>query len=171
MGKIKEKFWEEFKAYLLNVLYITLCFSVFVDYTRLILAHYEIKFAHYGISLINGLILGKVILIAEHLKVGQGFEDKPLIIPTLYKSFLFTLCVFLLGVIELTIRTLIQAGNPAMIFDAFINKFSYVWFAKTLVVFVVFIPFFSMKELSRVLGKGKISALFFKSRPQNGGEL
>ncbi|MDD4893736.1 MAG: hypothetical protein PHW54_00280 [Candidatus Omnitrophica bacterium] len=166
MGKIKEKFWREFKAYWLNVLYITLCFTVFVDYARLILAHHEIKYAHYGISVINGLILGKVILIAEHLKVGQGFEDKPLIIPTLYKSFLFTLCVLLLGTIELTIRTLIQTHNPATIVDALISKISYAWFAKILIVFVVFIPFFSMKELSRVLGEGKISALFFKSRPR-----
>ncbi len=166
MGKFKEKFWKEFKAYWINVLYITLCFSFFADYTRLILAHYEIKFAHYGISIINGLILGKVILIAEHLKVGQGFEDKPLVIPTLYKSFIFTLCVLLLGVIELTIRTLIQTHNPAAIFGAFVNRISYEWFAKVLIVFVVFIPFFSMRELSRVLGEGKVSALFFKSRPK-----
>jgi len=170
MEGIKQKFWEGFKTYWINALYITLFFSVFANYTRLILAHYEIKYAHYGISLIKGLVLAKIILIAEHLHIGQGFEDKPLVIPTLYKSFLFTLCAIILGVIELLIRALLKGGNSSAIFDTFINSFSYDWFAKTLVIFVIFIPFFGIRELSRMLGKGKISALFFLSRPQSGNQ-
>ncbi|MDD2679495.1 MAG: hypothetical protein PHO03_01655 [Candidatus Omnitrophica bacterium] len=164
---IKEKIWDVFKSYWVNVLYITLFLSVFANYTRLILAHYEISYAHYGISLINGLILAKVILIAEHLHIGQGFEDKPLIVPTLYKSFLFTICVMILAVIEVMIRTLLQAGNPAAIIPRFTGDFSYIWLAKTLIVFIIFIPFFGIRELGRVLGKGKISGLFFRSRPKS----
>ncbi|MBP7836217.1 MAG: hypothetical protein KA022_01925 [Candidatus Omnitrophica bacterium] len=158
----KQKIWEGFKSYWINALYITLFFSVFANYTRLILAHYEIAYAHYGVSLIKGLILAKVILIAEHLHIGEGFEDKPLAIPTLYKSFLFTLCVILLGAIELVIRALLHGGNSTAIFNTFSNGFSYEWLAKMWVVFVIFIPFFAMRELSRVLGRGKISKLFFQ---------
>ncbi|MFA5272478.1 MAG: hypothetical protein WC412_09120, partial [Candidatus Omnitrophota bacterium] len=42
-----------------------------------------------------------------------------------------------------------------------IKCFTYDWFAGMLIAFAVFIPFFAIKELSRVLGEGKISALFF----------
>ncbi len=169
MEGMKQKLWNGFKEYWINVLYITLFFSVFASYTRLILAHYEISYAHYGISLIKGLILAKVILIAEHLHLGDGLEDKPLVVSTLYKSFLFTICVILLGLLELYIRALLRnSGNLPAAFNSFLNSFSYGWLAKTLVVFVIFIPFFSMRELSRVLGKGKISSLFFQARVKQG---
>ncbi|MFA5231508.1 MAG: hypothetical protein WC060_02005 [Candidatus Omnitrophota bacterium] len=164
MEGIKQKIWEGFKAYWINALYITLFFSVFANYTRLILANYEISYAHYGVSLIKGLVLAKIILIAEHFHIGQGFEDKPLVIPTLYKSLLFTICTIILGVIELLIRVLLQTGNSASVIDRFIGSFSYEWLAKMLVVFVIFIPFFGIRELSRVLGRGKISGLFFQKR-------
>jgi len=163
----KQKIWDVFKTYWINVLYITLFFSVFTNYKRLILAHYNIDYAHYGISLIKGLLLAKIILILEHLHIGQGFEDKPLIIPTLYKSFLFTVCAIILGVIELIIRALAQSGSSSATIDTFISSFSYEWFAQTLIVFVIFIPFFGIRELSRVLGAGKISGLFFQSRSKS----
>jgi hypothetical protein len=39
------------------------------------------------------------------------------------------------------------------------------FFAKSLVVFVTFVPVFAFKELGRVLGKGKIWELFFRKGP------
>jgi hypothetical protein len=161
----KQKFLGEFKAYWINVLYVTLFFSIFTDYRRLILAHYNIIYQEYGISLIKGLILAKVILVAEHLHLGRGFENRPLIVPTLYKSFLFTICAIILSIIEFMIRDFSKANAPASIADIFIKGFSYEWFASTLAVFVIFIPFFGIKELARVLGRGKMSELFFHRRP------
>jgi len=158
----KEKFWKAFKTYWLNVLYITVFFSVFTDYRRLVLAHYGINYGEYGISLIKGLVLAKVILIAEHFAVGQGFENKPLIIPTLYKTVLFTCCVVILGAVEAMIR--ISLKLRSLSFNAFIDNFSYDWFASIMIVLVFFIPFFGLRELSRVIGEGKISALFFRNK-------
>ena len=161
---IKQKLWSEFKTFWFNAFYITLFFSVFTDYKRLVLAHYQISYTNYGVSIINGLVLAKVILIADHLHIGRRFEDKPLIIPTLYKSFLFTLCVAVLSMIESVIRGLFKTGSLSNMFGAFRNNFSYEWFAAMLVVFAVFIPFFVIRELNRVLGEGKIMELFFLRR-------
>ena len=159
---LKQKVLRGLKAYWINVVYITLFFSIFTDYRRLILAHYQIPYRDYGISLIKGLILAKVILIAEHFHLGAGFENKPLVYPTLYKSFLFTVCVAALGVIEAMIRGLLRAEGFTGVQKMVIKCFTYDWFAGMLIVFAAFIPFFAIKELSRVLGEGKISALFFR---------
>lgn len=159
---LKQQIWSKFKAYWVNVLYITLFFSVFTDYRRLILAHYQIAYKDYGISLIKALVLAKVILVAEHFHLGTGFENKPLIYPTLYKSFLFTICVAILSVIEAMIRGFLRAEGFSRAPDIFIKCFTYEWFAGMLVVFAAFIPFFAIRELSRVLGRGKITELFFK---------
>jgi len=160
---LKQKILSGLKAYWINVLYITLFFSIFTDYRRLILAHYQIPYKDYGISLIKALVLAKVILVAEHFRLGTGFENKPLIYPTMYKSFLFTIAVAILSVIEAMIRGFLRAEGFAGVQNMIIKCFTYDWFAGMLIAFAAFIPFFAIKELSRVLGKGKISELFFRS--------
>jgi hypothetical protein len=167
---IKQKILSGLKNYWINVFYITLVFSVFSSYRRLILAHYQISYENYGISLINGLILAKVILVAEHLHIGRGFEDRPLAVPVLYKSFLFTVCVMILSIAESNIRGFWKAKACGSAFDTFLGTVSYEWLAGMLAVFVIFIPFFAIRELERVLGSGKISKLFFQRREGAGPE-
>ena len=82
-------------------------FGVFTTYRRLLLAHYGISYEDYGISVIRALVLGKVVLVAEALHLGRGFEEKPLIVPTLYKTFLFTVCVAVFDIAEALVRGLI----------------------------------------------------------------
>ena len=159
---LKQKIFGELKTYWVNVLYITLFLSIFTNYRRLMLAHYQIAYKDYGISVIKALVLAKIILVAEHLRLGKGFENKPLIIPTMYKSFLFTICVAVLSVIEFMIRAFLKTKGFSGVQDMFMRCFSYEWFAGMLVAFAVFIPFFAIRELGRVLGRGKISELFFR---------
>jgi hypothetical protein len=44
------------------------------------------------------------------------------------------------------------------------SGFNCEWLSSALVVFFVFIPFFAVRELGRVLGEGMISGLFFRRR-------
>jgi hypothetical protein len=148
--------------YWLIVLYMAVLFAVFTIYRRLILAHYQVSYEAYGISVIKAMILGKVVLVAEELRLGRGLEDKPLMVPTLYKSFLFTICVALFGVVETMIRSLIHGRGLTGAVEELVGQYTYEWLAEALVVFFTFIPFFAVRELNRVLGEGKISRLFFR---------
>ena len=150
--------------YWLTVLYMALFFGAFFNYRRLILAHHQIIYEAYGISVIKALVLGKVVLVAESLRLGRGFEDKPLIVPTLYKSIIFTVCVALFNVIESMIRSFIHGIAPMGAVDELISQFNYEWLAGAIVVFISFIPFFGVRELRQVLGEGTIGKLFFHSR-------
>lgn len=167
MSKLKEKLAEELKTYWINVLYITLFFTVFTNYKRLILAGYDIAYENYGISIIKALVLAKTIIIADHLHLGRRLEQKPLVYPTLYKSLLFTVCVAILNIIEFMVRGFIQTKELVIAPVLFMKHFSYTWFASILATFVLFIPFFAMRELERVLGRGKVTDLFFRKRAQN----
>jgi hypothetical protein len=139
-------------------------FGVFTNYRRLILAHYQISYEDYGISLIKALVLAKVVLVAKKLRLGQRFDDKPLIAPTLYKSFLFTICVAIFGVVESMIRAFLGGRGLTEAIDEVMSKFDYEWFAGALVVFFAFIPFFAAIELTKVLGEGTIAKFFFRGR-------
>jgi len=160
----KQKILHEMIEYWITALYMALFFGVFSNYRRLILAHHQISYKDYGISVIKALILAKVVLVAESLRLGRGFEDKPLIVPTLYKSFIFTVCVALFNVIESMIRSFIHGIGPMEAIDKLMGRFTYELLAGGLVVFFVFIPFFAVRELRQVLGEGTISKLFFHRR-------
>jgi hypothetical protein len=160
----KQKILHEMIEYWITVLYMALFFGVFSNYRRLIQAHLQISYEDYGISVIKALVLAKVVLVADSLRLGRGFEDKPLIVPTLYKSFIFTVCVTLFNVIGSMIGCFIHGIGPMEAVDELMSGFNYEWLARALVVFFAFIPFFAVRELRRVLGNGLILKLFFQRR-------
>ncbi len=157
------RFLVELKAYWIIVLYLSIFFGVFTTFQRLMLAQHGIEYGEYGIGIIKALVLGKVILIAEKLGVGGRFRGKPLSIPTLWDTLIFTLCVALFHFAEVAIKHLIHAGTTGLA-AAVTSELDYAFVAHALVVFFAFIPFFAVRELTRVMGEGKLSQLFFARR-------
>jgi hypothetical protein len=160
----KHKLFLEMTAYWINVCYLTILFAVFTSYRRLILANYDISYSNWGISLIKALVLAKVIMIGGLFHF-RSLENKPLIFPTLFKSVIFTFWVVLFALGESAIRGFLHGKGLAGALDHLLSEGTDEFFAKCLVVFVAFIPFFAFKELGRVLGKGKIWGLFFRKGP------
>lgn len=158
----KQKLVHELINYWTAVLYMAIFFGVFFNFQRLMLAHYQISYSDYGIGIIKALIFAKVVLVAETMHLGRGFEDKPLVVPTLYKTFLFTLCVAVFGAAEGMVRGLVGGLDLMGAVDEVISGFNYEWLSRVLVVFFAFIPFFMVRELGRVLGEGMIGRLFFR---------
>jgi hypothetical protein len=101
--------------------------------------------------------------VAEALHLGRGFEEKPLIVPTLYKTFLFTVCMAVFDVAEALVRGFIGGLILMGSVDALIPRFHFEWLSRALVIFFAFIPLFAMRELRRVLGEGVIE-IFFRRR-------
>lgn len=166
---LKEKFKREMKIYALNVFYLFLFFGMFATYRRLILAQYQISYLSYGISLIEALVLAKVLMVGEMLRLGRGFEHQPLIIPTLYKTIMFTLLVGIFTLLEPLVIGLVRGRSVSQSLDLIISE-KYEFIAKCVVTFFAFIPFFGIRELGRVLGKGKMAELFFNHK-SNSNEM
>ncbi len=163
-GNWKEKLLHEFTEYWLNVIYLTLVFAAFTQYRRLLLAAYDILYTNYWFAVIEALILAKVIMIGDVVRLGRGLEKKPLIVPTLYKTVVFTLFVGAFTVLEHAIKGLwTGTGFMGGIAD-FFGKGSHELLANCIVVFVAFVPFFAVKELQRVFGKNELRSLFFRRR-------
>ena len=164
-GNLKKKLLHEVETYWVYVVYLTLVFAAFTQYRRLILSDVGISYTDYGVALIEAFIFAKVIMIGDALHIGRGFEHKPLIFPTLLKTAIFALFVGLFVLIEYAIKGLIKSKGAVEGVMELLGKGPYEVLAGGLVIFVAFIPFFALKELSRVLGgEGKILALFFRRR-------
>jgi hypothetical protein len=164
----KQRILHELISYWLLVFYMAIFFGVFTTYRRLLLAHYGISYEEYGISVIRALVLAKVVLVAEALRLGRRFEEKPLIVPTLYKTFLFTVCMVVFDIAEALVRGLINGLGPMGAVDHLMTRFHYEWLSRALVIFFAFIPLFAVRELRRVLGEGAIGIFFRRPAAEAG---
>jgi hypothetical protein len=165
-GNLKKKIFHEVAEYLINVAYLSLMFAAFTQYRRLILAAHDIAYTNYWVAVIEALILAKVIMIGDAFRLGRGFEDRPLIYPTVYKAVVFSIFVAVFKLIEHTIKGLWKGEGIMVGLVDLSEKGLYVILANSLVVLVAFIPFFAVKELGRVLGENKIGTLFFRRREE-----
>jgi hypothetical protein len=163
-GDLKKKIVHEVVEYWIIVLYLAILFAAFTQYRRLLLAAYDITYTNYWVAAIKALVLGKVIMVGEALRIGRGLEQKPLIFATLYKTLVFTLFLAIFIVLENVIKGLWKETGFTGDIVEFLGVGSHEFLANCLVVFVALIPFFGIKELSRVIGQDKIRALFFQKR-------
>ncbi|HUL38413.1 MAG TPA: hypothetical protein VLW47_12060 [Thermodesulfobacteriota bacterium] len=74
--------------------------------------------------------------------------------------------IALFAAVESAIRGFLHGKGLDGALDHLLSEGTHEFFAKCLVVFFAFIPFFAFKELGRVLGKGKIWQLFFRKGPE-----
>ena len=162
---LKERIFSGMTRYWIYVVYLTLVFAAFTQYRRLILADVGIIYTDYWVALIKAFIFAKVIMIGDALKLVRGLDDKPLIIPTLVKTVVFTVLVSIFTFIEHAVRGLWSGTGFVDGLMHFLDKGSLEVLANALVVFAAFIPFFALRELSGVLGgEMKLLALFFKRK-------
>lgn len=160
---MKQKINREMKQFVIIFLYLFLLIGAFNVYGWLLLAEYQVGNFVYGYSLVEALVLAKVIIVGEGLGIGERFSARPLIFPTLYKTMLFALCVLALGVLEHLVTGFLHGKNVAGVFQEVIRG-RYEILGRVLIMFVAFIPFFAFRETMRVLREAKLFDLFFRSR-------
>ena len=70
--------------------YLAFFFCALATYTMLLLRKYDLdSYLTYSFAIINALVIGKVILIAQMAHLGRSYEKKPLYQAIFYKAFLF----------------------------------------------------------------------------------
>jgi hypothetical protein len=162
---LKQKAYHELKEFFGIALYLWVILALFQLYRSLLLREEHISVvAHQWFAVINALALGKVLLIAKALHLGEWADDWPLIYPTLLKSALFTIVLACFKILE-------DAGLGMYRGKSFQQSIADMGggtlngiLCVSLILFVTLIPFFVITELQGVLGEGKLMQLFFRPR-------
>lgn len=157
----KQEITHEIHWFLIYFTFFALFLSSLVLYRRLILAEYAISYFHYSYGIFEALILSKIILLGQRFKLGERFSDSSLIIPTFYKTVIFTFFALIFSTLEHFITGFLHGKDIAEIYQKFMNEGMYEVLASILVIFLVFILFFAFVETGRVLGENKLINLFF----------
>jgi hypothetical protein len=155
----KHRAKHELKDYAIVSTYLAVLFCTVAAYTTLLLKKYDVTddTLTYTFAIINALVIGKVILIGEMLRLGRRAETRPLYQSVLLKSFLFGLLVFAFHLLEEFIKRLIH-GKPAgtVLHELDLEQM----LARSIIILCAFVPLFAFRELRRVLGEEKLYALF-----------
>ncbi|WP_148338791.1 hypothetical protein [Aquicella siphonis] len=154
----------EMRAFIFYTVFLSLLLFAFTLYRRILLNDFGSQNIRYGYSLIEALVLAKIILIGRKMKLGERYAHKPLLIPVLYKTVVFCLLMFLVHFTGYVITALFSGMSmPEIMNRLAVSKLNEM-IAQILVMFFVFIFFFSFLEIGRIMGGEKLFNLFFKSR-------
>ena len=156
------KLLEEAKTMLIFFLYLFLFFSAFTIYGRLMLEEYGIAYVQYGYNFIEALVLSKVIVLGQFLKLGERFHNRPLIIPTLYKTLWFSGLIFAFSLVEHLVSGWLHGKASRVVMKEILNQGLPLILAHTLVKVLALVPLFAATELGRVIGEGNLFELFFR---------
>lgn len=165
-NNIKQKLFTELKRFYLYTFFLFILFDVFNLYDRLLLRgegdlDSQLR---YGYSLVEALILAKVIMIGEAFEIGNKFKRWPLVVHVIYKTLAFTLLLLVFNILEHCLFGWLAGHSFEEIYQKLIEHNINIILARDLIMMVIFAQFFTMLETSRALGDDKLFALFFKRR-------
>jgi hypothetical protein len=161
---LKQRAVSEMEELLVIALFLFALLGALTTYTRLMMPDVSL---HWGYAAIESLVLAKLILIGKLLHLGERTRDKPLVVIALKRSLVFGVFVVVFKLIEHVVRALVK-GESAMAELARLFAQPAEIGAYLLVLFVVFVPFFSLQEAGRMLGEERFLDVL-RRRPQAGG--
>jgi hypothetical protein len=119
------------------------------------------SFYHQGFAIINALVLAKIIFFAEEFHVADELKDRPLIYPVVYRSAVFAL---ILTVFHLLEEMLAGLWKGKTVVESLSGKSLLEIVIVAVIMFIVLMPFFALREIGRDVGDDKLFEQFFLRR-------
>jgi hypothetical protein len=164
-GRIGRRFVHAFREVLPPTLFFLFSFNLIVFTTNLLIHDYWFKLSGFLLATTTALIVGKAVLVANHIRLIDRFRGAPLIQPILYKALFYTLVVLVVRLLEHFIHLAIDDHGFRVAFDTAVQDFSWRRFAAVQIwIFTCFLIYVTATELSRLLGEGQLFRLFFRHR-------
>jgi hypothetical protein len=158
---LKEKVVREFKNFAVIFFYVWIILGLFTLHKALILHLRPLNGQVF--ALINALVLGKVILLLEILKVGEVFPSKPRVVRVLVKAAMYGLLLLAFNVVEESIKGWFDHKT----FTESIAEIGGGRLEGMLIVAVItgtaLIPYLICQEVSRAMGRERLIYLLLKS--------
>jgi hypothetical protein len=162
---LKQKALEEAKRMLVITAYLWALFSVFEVHRLAVLRAQHLPYSYrVGFSLINALILAKVILIAEALRAGKRSAGATMFAAVMFKSGLFAIILICFNFVEDVLVGLFHGKTLAVSFPELAGGGLEGQLLVGLMIFVVLIPFFAFTELRRAIGEDEFHDLVFRQK-------
>lgn len=143
-------------------LFFLIGFGYILLIMKLFLKEYSIDTYIFSKAIIGALVAAKAVAIMDVTPWMNRFEQSPRYLSILYKTFVYTLAVVILGVIEHLLHAYHETKAIAPAFKSFIaSENFYQFMAVILCISIVFFLHNIFRELDTYLGKGNMNKFFF----------
>jgi hypothetical protein len=113
----------------------------------------------------SALVIGKAVLVANHLPFFRRFDTAPIVQPILFKTIIYCLVVLVVRFIERLVKYWLAGGTVEGIPDYVENHFSWNRFiAIQIWVFILFLIYTVAAELNSLFGSGELAKILFTRR-------
>jgi hypothetical protein len=162
--RLRTRAVHELREFAAMFFYLLIPLSLFAFHRAMVLKERGIDYHFDGLAMINALVLAKVMLVAEELGLGTRWRLRPLIWPILDKSISFAVLLLIIHEAEEGLKGVIH-GKGFIESLPFVGGGGLVGLLPVdLNVAIALVPFFAYRELSLVMGPGKLEALLFRPR-------
>jgi hypothetical protein len=154
---------KEIETVALTTLYFAVWLGVLMLIKRLILEEYRIEFRGMSLALLGALVIAKVVLILEHVPLGQWVRRHAALVDVALRTLMYTLGVVVVLLLEKAFESRHENGGfGAALAKVFQHRdIPHVW-ANTICVGSALLVFNALAVLRHHLGMGRLIPLFLK---------
>jgi hypothetical protein len=161
----KERIVREVKNLAVVLVYLWVFLTVFELHQAIVLSEHDIPYNYAEglvLAFVNAWILAKFVVIGEGLRIGHRWHSKPLWQAILLKSAIFGVILMGCHLVEESLSRVWRAKSLAAGFPILNAKAVIDGLTLTLIVIIVLVPFFTARELRRILGKDMLQAALLR---------
>ena len=159
-----------FRHLLPPTLYFFVAFNLIVFTTNLLAHNYWFNLGSFILASTTALIVGKVVLVVDKVRIIDKFRGAPLIQPILYKTIFYCLVVTIVRFLEKIVGAAFDAGSLDQAAQMVLVDFTWHRFIAVQVwIFVCFLLYVTASELNALVGHGQLRRLFFHHRSSEYG--
>ncbi|MFE1598776.1 hypothetical protein [Methylobacterium sp. ID0610] len=159
LRRLGRRLGEEIRRMAAIYAYLWVVFGVLVLHESTVLSRHGIDVRFYGFAFINAWILAKVMLVAESLDVRPRWEGRPLILPIAVRASGFAVLLVCAYTVEEVLLGLWKGHSLAGSLPAIGGGGVRGPVVITLIMAIALVPYFTYRELGRVLGRERLRAL------------
>lgn len=166
LSKAKAFVVDEFRRFMVSFLYIWVLLGMFTMHEEIALrTHGDVAIWPHGFALLNALVLGKVALVVEDLRLGHLIKPTPLIWPIVLESLILAVLFIAMHVLEHVIGGWIQGESLAASVPAIGGGGALGLFFAATSFFVAMLPFCGFRIIATAIGMERVWGLLFGTSP------
>jgi hypothetical protein len=154
---VQEKLKHELKAIITVTLYFAVWLGIFMGLKVLILNEYQIHFEGLSKVLVGSLILAKVVLILQHVPMGNRIKSRPVAVDVIVRTLLYAVGTLIVLLLEKGFESRHEQGGffPALVSIFHNRDMPHVW-ANAICVTGALLIYNLLAAINGQLGKGEL---------------
>ncbi len=123
-NRIGARLLNEFREVLPPTIFFFVGFNFVVFTTNLLVAQYSVAVSSFMLATVAAFVVGKAVLVADHMPLLRRYDRAPLIQPILFKTAFYWVTVFFARLLERFVHfSIIERNSPGEFFPYLITTF------------------------------------------------